>query len=180
MQYYKWTIMIITSKLQEFFAGLRKIYSNYIRNGKSVPKAIQKFSIDKDVHKLSLLLSFLKQNDFQDYCMPTIVHFEIPADDVERAKKFYSDLFGWRMERWPGTEGKEFLSSFFCYMFINFGQEHFASIYPSLQNNCPIITKAQTTYQRQVLLCHISDTDTSDDSICNCPIATRKERDNKP
>jgi predicted enzyme related to lactoylglutathione lyase len=28
--------------------------------------------------------------------MPTIVHFEIPADDVERAKRFYSDLFGWK------------------------------------------------------------------------------------
>ncbi|MFL6321712.1 MAG: VOC family protein, partial [Nitrososphaeraceae archaeon] len=28
--------------------------------------------------------------------------FEIPADDVERAKKFYSDLFGWKMEKWPG------------------------------------------------------------------------------
>ena len=38
--------------------------------------------------------------------MPTIVHFEIPADDVERAKKFYSDLFGWKMEKWPGTDGK--------------------------------------------------------------------------
>jgi predicted enzyme related to lactoylglutathione lyase len=31
--------------------------------------------------------------------MPTIVHFELPADDVERAKKFYSDLFGWKMEK---------------------------------------------------------------------------------
>jgi uncharacterized protein len=31
--------------------------------------------------------------------MPTIVHFEIPADDVDRAKKFYSDLFGWKMEK---------------------------------------------------------------------------------
>ena len=37
--------------------------------------------------------------------MPTIVHFEIPADDVERAKKFYSDLFGWKMEKWPGADG---------------------------------------------------------------------------
>jgi uncharacterized protein len=36
--------------------------------------------------------------------MPTIVHFEVPADDVERARKFYSDLFGWKMERWPGME----------------------------------------------------------------------------
>ena len=31
--------------------------------------------------------------------MPTIVHFEIPADDVDRAKKFYSDLFGWKIEK---------------------------------------------------------------------------------
>jgi predicted enzyme related to lactoylglutathione lyase len=44
--------------------------------------------------------------------MPTIVHFEIPADDVERAKKFYNDLFGWKMEKWPGTDdGKESSSS---------------------------------------------------------------------
>jgi uncharacterized protein len=33
--------------------------------------------------------------------MPTIVHFDIPADDVERAKKFYTDLFGWKIEKWP-------------------------------------------------------------------------------
>ena len=31
--------------------------------------------------------------------MSTIVHFEIPADDVERAKKFYSNLFGWNIEK---------------------------------------------------------------------------------
>ena len=36
--------------------------------------------------------------------MPTIVHFEIPADDVERAKKFYTDLFGWKMEKRPGMD----------------------------------------------------------------------------
>lgn len=33
--------------------------------------------------------------------MPTIVHFEIPADDVERAKRFYSKLFGWKFEEVP-------------------------------------------------------------------------------
>ena len=26
-----------------------------------------------------------------------IVHFEIPADDVRRAKKFYEDAFGWKI-----------------------------------------------------------------------------------
>ena len=31
--------------------------------------------------------------------MPTIVHFEIPTDDLERAKKFYSQLFGWKIEK---------------------------------------------------------------------------------
>jgi uncharacterized protein len=36
--------------------------------------------------------------------MPTIVHFEIPADDVERSRKFYSDLFGWKIEKWPGMD----------------------------------------------------------------------------
>lgn len=34
--------------------------------------------------------------------MPTIVHFEIPSDNIERAKRFYSSLFGWKMERMPG------------------------------------------------------------------------------
>jgi len=31
--------------------------------------------------------------------MPTIVHFEIPADDLQRAKGFYGKLFGWKIER---------------------------------------------------------------------------------
>jgi predicted enzyme related to lactoylglutathione lyase len=34
--------------------------------------------------------------------MPTIVHFEIPADDMERAKGFYTELFGWKIEQTPG------------------------------------------------------------------------------
>ena len=32
----------------------------------------------------------------------TIVHFEIPADDVEKLKKFYSGLFGWKIEKTAG------------------------------------------------------------------------------
>ena len=32
----------------------------------------------------------------------TIVHFEIPADDVEKLKEFYSLLFGWKIEKMPG------------------------------------------------------------------------------
>ena len=32
----------------------------------------------------------------------TIVHFEIPADNVEKLRKFYSELFGWKIEKTPG------------------------------------------------------------------------------
>jgi predicted enzyme related to lactoylglutathione lyase len=32
----------------------------------------------------------------------TIAHFEIPAKDVEKLKKFYVELFGWKMEKYPG------------------------------------------------------------------------------
>jgi uncharacterized protein len=32
----------------------------------------------------------------------SIVWFEIPADDVERAKSFYSALFGWKIDKLPG------------------------------------------------------------------------------
>jgi uncharacterized protein len=43
--------------------------------------------------------------------MPTIVHFEIPADDVERSRKFYTDLFGWKIEKWPGATNDSQLTS---------------------------------------------------------------------
>ena len=33
--------------------------------------------------------------------MDKVVHFEIPADDMERAKKFYSSIFGWRLRDMP-------------------------------------------------------------------------------
>jgi uncharacterized protein len=31
--------------------------------------------------------------------MPTVQHFEIPADDVTRVQKFYKDVFGWEMKK---------------------------------------------------------------------------------
>ena len=33
--------------------------------------------------------------------MSTIVHFEVPADDMKRAKDFYTGLFGWKFEETP-------------------------------------------------------------------------------
>lgn len=30
-----------------------------------------------------------------------VVHFELPADDVERARRFYTDTFGWQLDEMP-------------------------------------------------------------------------------
>jgi uncharacterized protein len=38
----------------------------------------------------------------------TIVHFEIPADNTERAAKFYRELFGWKIEKWENPGGIEY------------------------------------------------------------------------
>lgn len=36
--------------------------------------------------------------------MPRVVHFEISADEPERAVKFYTDVFGWDVKRWGGPK----------------------------------------------------------------------------
>lgn len=33
-----------------------------------------------------------------------VVWFEIPADNVKRAQKFYKSLFGWKIKQMPGME----------------------------------------------------------------------------
>lgn len=34
--------------------------------------------------------------------MSRVVHFEIGADDVQRAVRFYSEVFGWKIDAWGG------------------------------------------------------------------------------
>jgi len=34
-----------------------------------------------------------------------VVHFEIPADDVARAKAFYENVFGWKIQQFPMPAG---------------------------------------------------------------------------
>ncbi len=36
--------------------------------------------------------------------MDSVVHFEIPAKDEKRAQKFYSSVFGWKMNPMPEME----------------------------------------------------------------------------
>ena len=40
--------------------------------------------------------------------MDKVVHFEIPADDLARANKFYTDVFGWEVKD-SGMPGMEYL-----------------------------------------------------------------------
>lgn len=35
--------------------------------------------------------------------MPRVIHFEIAVDDTDRAVKFYSTVFGWKINKWEGT-----------------------------------------------------------------------------
>jgi uncharacterized protein len=34
--------------------------------------------------------------------MPRVAHFEIHADEPERAARFYTDVFGWQITSWEG------------------------------------------------------------------------------
>lgn len=34
--------------------------------------------------------------------MSRVIHFEIPAENPERAAAFYKKAFGWKIEKWPG------------------------------------------------------------------------------
>ena len=36
--------------------------------------------------------------------MPRVVHFEISADDFDRARAFYEGVFGWEFAKWDGPE----------------------------------------------------------------------------
>jgi uncharacterized protein len=36
--------------------------------------------------------------------MPRVIHFELTADDPERAVTFYQDVFGWQINKWDGPQ----------------------------------------------------------------------------
>ncbi len=42
--------------------------------------------------------------------MFSVVHFEIPTDDVARAQKFYTGLFGWKIEKFAGSTPMDYWS----------------------------------------------------------------------
>ena len=34
--------------------------------------------------------------------MPRMIHFDVSADDPQRAIRFYENVFGWKIEKWEG------------------------------------------------------------------------------
>ena len=52
----------------------------------------------------------------------SLVHFELPADNAERAKEFYAELFGWRFREWSGPVE---------YHLLDEGIEPGGAVYPS-------------------------------------------------
>lgn len=43
--------------------------------------------------------------------MGRLVHFEIHVDDMERAKKFYGEVFGWKFEDWSDYAGMPYFGA---------------------------------------------------------------------
>ena len=41
--------------------------------------------------------------------MDPIVHFELPVDDMARAKKFYGSIFGWNLSDFPMPDGSTYV-----------------------------------------------------------------------
>src|SRR6266446_4057607 len=67
------------------------------------PEAAHSFVVSLTERKIQHQLkgkNMSKSDKKQD---ASIVWFEIPADDPERAKSFYSNLFGWKINPFPGS-----------------------------------------------------------------------------
>ncbi|MFT8319714.1 MAG: VOC family protein [Bacillus sp. (in: firmicutes)] len=43
--------------------------------------------------------------------MGRLIHFEIHVDDIERAKKFYGEVFGWKFEDWSSYAGMPYFGA---------------------------------------------------------------------
>ena len=41
--------------------------------------------------------------------MDPLVHFEIPVNDLEKARGFYGSIFGWKLQDWPMPDGSTYI-----------------------------------------------------------------------
>lgn len=43
--------------------------------------------------------------------MPRVIHFEVGADDPDRASQFYESVFGWNIQKWGGPKDYRLIST---------------------------------------------------------------------
>jgi len=67
--------------------------------------------------------------------MPRVIHFEIPAGEPERAANFYRQVFGWKIEKWPGPME---------YWMVSTGAEGTPGINGGLMKNTDVKTTTNT------------------------------------
>ena len=67
--------------------------------------------------------------------MPRVVHFEINADQPERASKFYSSVFGWEIKKWDGPMD---------YWLVTTGKDGTPGINGAIMNRMPATTTVNT------------------------------------
>jgi uncharacterized protein len=74
------------------------------------PESARPFVIDVNEEKIRVLKNMsaktkVKTSKSKNSNVPaSLVWFEIPADDIKRAQKFYSSLFGWKISPFPNME----------------------------------------------------------------------------
>lgn len=81
--------------------------------------------------------------------MPTLIYFQISSDDIERSKKFYSDLFGWKIDRSPKSNTPK-------------GMENWTVITTDHNGNealCGGMSKRQMPHQQITNFIHIKSVD---------------------
>src|SRR5213594_225933 len=67
------------------------------------PEAAHSFVVSLTERKIQHQLKGKNMSKSEKKQDASIVWFEIPADDPERAKAFYSNLFGWKINPFPGS-----------------------------------------------------------------------------
>ena len=68
------------------------------------PEAAHSFVVSLTERKIQHQLKGKNMSKSEKKQDASIVWFEIPADDPERAKSFYSNLFGWKINPFPGSD----------------------------------------------------------------------------
>ena len=68
--------------------------------------------------------------------MPRVMHFDIVVRDVEKARKFYESVFGWKFEKWDGPMD---------YWLISTGDRSREGIDGGMSAGEPNLTDAQLT-----------------------------------